>query len=277
MSNATLECLKQPIITSMTDKSSLLPVPVVLAKLIKFWDTWNGRDKTCRTVQYFAKFLAHYYAEQQKLTGVADLKVLVAQYKALSSQLSLARKAFRFFRWINFYEKLAKLLTKAPDGSSAASVLNYLADIVNYVCFGVYLAYDGYVFLGKAGFLADKTIDQKAKTANYWWFFALAGACFGDILKISEGWAKHRKLVSKYNSMSTQENNEKEQEEAKNAVEIQRKAISKLYITFAKDAFDLLVPLSLNEHASWVPNSGTCGLLGTVSSLIGAYQAWPDN
>jgi hypothetical protein len=48
-----------------------------------------------------------------------------------------------------------------------------------------------------------------------------------------------------------------------------------LYVQLAKDAADLLVPLSLNNHASWVPGAGWCGILGTISSLLGAYQAWP--
>jgi hypothetical protein len=145
-----------------------LPVPADLSKLIKFWDTWNGRDKTCRAVQYFAKFLVHYYEQKQKHSGV-DTKQLVAQYKALSTQLSLARKAFRFARSINFYEKISKQLSKRPDFGSLKDSVLYLADFSNSFCFFVYLLYDGYVFLGKIGALLDKTVDQKARRSNYWW------------------------------------------------------------------------------------------------------------
>eukprot|EP00475_Leptophrys_vorax_P006668 TRINITY_DN14143_c0_g1_i1.p1 TRINITY_DN14143_c0_g1~~TRINITY_DN14143_c0_g1_i1.p1 ORF type:complete len:269 (+),score=85.05 TRINITY_DN14143_c0_g1_i1:70-876(+) len=250
-----------------------LPVPIVLSKLIKFWDTWNGRDKTCRAIQYFAKFLAHYYQEKQKATG-ADFKIIAGQYKALSGNLSLARKAFRLFRWINFYEKLAKLFAESPNTKSLKAVLLYLFDFLQSFCFGIYLAYDGYVFAGKIGFILDKQVDLKARTANYWWFWALFAAIHGDLIRLYDGYNKTSQLVLKYKSIKDEDEKEKEQA-MKELKEHKSAAMHKLRITFLKDAFDLLIPLSLNDYASWVPNSGQCGLLGTVSSLLGAYQAWP--
>jgi peroxin-11B len=252
-----------------------LPVPVVLLKLIKFWDTWNGRDKTCRAVQYFTKFLAFHYQEKQKQTGT-DYKVLVGQFKGLSSNLSLARKAFRLFRWINFYEKISKQLAEAPNTKSAKETLLYFLDFMSSVCMAVYLAYDGYIFGGKAKFILDKNLDKIGKTANYWWFWSLFASFIGDLIRLNDGYAKLASLSKKLKDINKDDDKEKEQ--AKAEVEKHKnETMHKLRITFAKTACDLLVPLSINEHADWVPNSGQCGLLGTASSLLGAYLAWPKN
>ncbi len=57
-----------------------------LSQLLRFWSTTVGRDKTYRTIQYAARFLAWY--EYRK----GATKETVARLTALKSQLGLSRK-----------------------------------------------------------------------------------------------------------------------------------------------------------------------------------------
>lgn len=263
-----------------------LPVPGELVSLIKFWDSWNGRDKTCRAAQYFAKFLVHYFQQQQKLTSatadIERLKLLAQRYGALSKNLSLARKAFRLFRFINFYEKLAKHLLSSPDLSSASSTVKYLANAGQSLFFGIYLGYDAYVWAGKIGFIVDKSVDNKSKTGNYFWFAALVSAVIGDFVQLYAAKRKESSLLKSIDRrLAALEDSSADVQvdetliQAQKDLSVVQAGFKPLYITLAKDLFDVLIPLSLNEAANWVPNSGQCGLLGTVSSLLGMYQAWP--
>jgi hypothetical protein len=74
-----------------------------LLKLIKYLDTYNGRDKIVRFLQYGGKFLSWYLplldrAEDGKKAAIME------------SHCSMARKVFRLFRSITFFQNLFKTI-----------------------------------------------------------------------------------------------------------------------------------------------------------------------
>ena len=224
----------------------LVPVPKQLQALVKFWESTGNRDKTCRTIQYFAKFLAFYYASHQ------DKQDLVKRFESLSSNLSMSRKAFRLLKTIDFYVKLAMLWNKTGKQDPVALTL----DSATNIFYGLYLACDSYTWAARIKLIHDPQSNRVTRQGNFFWLFAILSSLIHNGVKISMHWDKKRRS----------------KEDARQVDQVPET----LYVSLLKDAFDLLIPLSLNQYGPWYPNSGLCGLLGTVSSLLGVYQGWPS-
>jgi peroxin-11B len=231
--------------------TSPLPVPIVAAKLVKFWESTTGRDRTCRTAQYFAKFLSYYLAQQG-----AHNKEIVAKLNALSTNLSMARKAFRLFKSIDFYVKLSKVLAIPLD--QYPNLITPILQIINNICYGLYMACDAYTWAAKIKFINDPQAAKITRQGNFFWFFALAASLMQNLMKL-------QKAVAKVGDAGEEEKTIKSKSDLRTA-----------YIATMKDACDFFIPLAANKYGVWYPNDGVVGILGTASSLLGAYQAWPS-
>jgi peroxin-11B len=77
----------------------------LLAKFIKFTELTNGRDKIARLLQYGSRFFA-WYLQSSNLETSKKLATMEAH-------CSLARKLFRLFRTIEFFQKAQKGLEVA--------------------------------------------------------------------------------------------------------------------------------------------------------------------
>lgn len=96
-----------------------------LSQLLRFWSTTVGRDKTYRTIQYAARFLAWY--EYRK----GATKETVARLQTIKSQLGLSRKLMRIGKFLEHMQAALKATTiQDPIVSYAA-----IGRQIGYACY----------------------------------------------------------------------------------------------------------------------------------------------
>lgn len=242
-----------------------LPSPPQLSQLLKFWDTTGGRDKSCRTVQFFCKFLVYFYS-QNPLLGSAEL---VKKLSTLSAQLSSARKAFRLFKTLNFYQSLAGLLNQPlPKGDDAVI---FVLSVLRALGFALYMGYDSYGWLGGIGMFKDAQLKERGRTGNWWWLVGLGAGVAQTGFKIHLDLKKDAVLQKSIKSGT----DAKAVQDAKDSSAKVRASVQDKAIALARDSLDFLIPWGLLEAGSWYPNAGIVGLAGTLSSLIAIYETYP--
>eukprot|EP00300_Choanocystis_sp_HF-7_P032087 c420_g1_i1.p1 GENE.c420_g1_i1~~c420_g1_i1.p1 ORF type:complete len:246 (+),score=55.17 c420_g1_i1:75-812(+) len=221
--------------------------PALLAKMLEYMATTAGRDKMCRTVQYLSNYLHTYY-------GPKDATAV--RLKGLASALSMARKGFRMFKWLESYDQILKL------DAEKDIVLRTTAGL-KAVGFGLYLAYDNWIFLAKAGAIIDPALDAKVVLAYKFWFVGLICSL---LRQAYQGYGLHRQRQAQLAANAG----------PSDALRKTDAAIHKLSIGVAKDLADMMLPLKqLGWGGPLCPSERFASFCGFLSSLIGAYQLWP--
>ena len=218
-----------------------------ILKLIRFLESYNGRDKLVRTVQYFCKFYGWYAFEylQNK-----DWKTRLA---SVESNLSLGRKAFRWGKSLSFFNNLLKAV-KDPK----MDMVTKSTSIVANFCLGIWMLYDHLIWAGKTKLIKDLDLKSISYRACALWITGL----FLNIIKTAYALQKnHQKALKQPN-----------QDRALETISEQQFDLS---LDLVRTCLDVTIPLNtLSPSFSERVPSGVLGVLGLVSSLIGIFQVW---
>eukprot|EP00743_Colponemidia_sp_Colp-15_P007080 GILK01007639.1.p1 GENE.GILK01007639.1~~GILK01007639.1.p1 ORF type:complete len:249 (-),score=19.43 GILK01007639.1:177-887(-) len=224
--------------------------------LVAFLASTTGRDKACRTVQYGGRYLSALLRLYSKTFGPA--LELAEKVDKISSQMGMTRKVLRIGRPIGIALNLAQKLNDKtqPCGSKMFRVLSDL-------CLTLYFLLDHVLWLQRIGVLKGSLRQQKL--TDWWselaWFGEIVCSLCAILLELQD----ERRLASQAAGSDAK------QSTARPICSQSR--LSSLRLDLLRYLLDAPVCLFFMDA---VPiSSGTAGLLGFVSSLIGAYQSWP--
>ncbi|KAJ2898279.1 Peroxisomal membrane protein PMP30A [Zalerion maritima] len=219
-----------------------------VAHYLKYVASTMGRDKLLRTLQYFARFYAWY------LLRTNATNAQIAPWNAMKKQFGMTRKILRVGKNIEHLKAAA-----------AASDSKVLDPIMRYATVGRQLGYFGYLTFD-AGTILDATGIKKSPNAKKWQTHAFRFWAVGIICSI---------LGQTYSLYKLREREAKvDKKDGEGVVESKRIALERYQsrIQLLCDFCDLTVPTSALGWANF--DDGIVGLLGVVSSLIGAHTQW---
>ncbi|KAI0815261.1 peroxisomal biogenesis factor 11 [Irpex lacteus] len=227
-----------------------------VSETLKVWGTTVGRDKTYRSVQYFARFLAWFLLARGQ-------KINAARWTALKNHLALGRKLMRLGKPM---EHLQAALKAASASGPAAEQLTTIGRQLGY--FG-YLTNDALVWANAVKFwnLKPSTATRVNKLANQFW---LAGILFS----ITFGLLKSGRLSSEIKDLQSSSTwTEKGlQTERDNKIQSLQLATAGVRYQFIIDLLDIWIPATNLGFVNL--NDGIVGLFGLASSLLGLHAHW---
>jgi len=225
----------------------------------KYTATHAGRDKSYRLVQYVSKFLAYRLAQSG-----AD-KETIAKLTKLASVLSSARKLFRIGK---FYENYTKAYREASQKAANLDVVSAIS-ISKNLATGFYLLFDSVQWLNEAGVYKSGDLKSVKDRRNAWWalsiFLSFAHAVY-KLRTIQAGLKKESARALAVESAPATE--------AKSKIKKLEGEKLDAQLELVKNGADFAIPLVALKYLEL--NDGIVGLLGTVSSIIGCYAAWPN-
>lgn len=225
-----------------------------LSQLLRFWSTTVGRDKTYRTIQYAARFLAWY--EYRK----GATKETVARLTALKSQLGLSRKLMRVGKFLEHFQAALKATTIQDPVVSYAAIGRQLG-------YGFYLILDTLQWIhGAKVYTFEKpTIDRIAKNAARFW---LAGLTFS----LASG--SYKTYVLQQRAAGAKRPRATAEKEAERKIEVAQIATEQAAVRYqmTQDALDWLIPATGADILGL--DEGILGLAGCASSVMGARTQW---
>ncbi|KAE8212696.1 hypothetical protein CF319_g3051 [Tilletia indica] len=225
-----------------------------LTQTLRFWSTTVGRDKTYRSVQYLARFLAWY--EYRK--GAS--KETVARLQALKSNIGLSRKLMRVGKFLEHFQAAIKA-TAIQD-----PVVSYLA-IGRQLSYALYLIHDALQWVNgaKAYQFAPETAKKISKRASQFW---LAGLTFNLISGSYKTYVLNQRSIAARRPRATSE------KEAERKVEIQQIAAEQAAVRYQmiQDGLDWILPATGSDILNL--DEGILGLAGFTTALMGARTQW---
>lgn len=225
---------------------------------LKYAATTVGRDKVYRAVQYFARFYAWYLLSKGN-------KEDVARWTALKSHLGTARKLMRIGKPIEHLQAALKgVFAPAPP-------IEVIASVARQIAYFGYLTFDVAVWANSIKFvtLSPETAKRVGKTSFRFWLAGIAFSLLNSILKSSRLSVEAKKLKEARPWGEKDLAEEAAREARLEVVQAAQKATSR---QLTIDLLDVWIPAT---GAGLVGiNEGTLGLLGLVSSILGAQNQW---
>ncbi|KAJ4783874.1 Peroxisomal membrane protein 11C [Rhynchospora pubera] len=213
-----------------------------VAVLALYFNRAEARDKFCRAIQYFCKFISN------GQPGIAQ---------DVEKSSSLARKAFRIFKFVN---DLYAFLTPPPE---RASLFMIILGKVKNLTQGTFLFLDQFVWAAKTGLYKDKKrAEQIGKISLYSWFISCVA---NTIMEFAAFWKQYNQITHLPSMRSIDK------------FEIRRLELAyrdKL-ITVIKASMDLVVGVGLLKVTPKIVTPRVMGVLGFLSSLISCYKLLP--
>jgi len=203
-------------------------------------DTFNGREKFIRFLQYSSKFQL-WRAQETKNEREAKI------YNQVMLSLAMTRRVLRFFRFI-VVARSALNTWRAAKAVDAA----LLAELSSKLCLASYFFFDHFVYAIKMGaWEPPKAVEaQVALLTEGSWLGQIVSDGLLAVIKLSALASQPSQAVS----------------EARNA---QLRALT-------RSVLDFPVALHVMGHKSTaVLPHGVYGLFGVVTSLISLWELWP--
>ncbi|KDR85118.1 hypothetical protein GALMADRAFT_233746 [Galerina marginata CBS 339.88] len=242
----------------MASVASQIVFHPTVSQSLKFGGTTLGRDKTYRAVQYFARFYAWYLANQGN-------KLEAARWSALKGHLGTARKLMRLGKPMEHLQAALKALM------SAGPVEETITTIARQIGYFGYLSYDTLVWANSIRFitLAPETAKRVTKRAFQFWFAGIVFSLVHGVLKAAR-LAKESKRLRESKVWGEKDlAGEAARETRLSVVEGARKNNRRQLII---DLLDVSIPATGAQLLN--VNEGTLGILGLVSSVVGAKAQW---
>jgi len=237
--------------------SQILFHPTV-SQCLKFGGTTLGRDKTYRAVQYFARFYAWYLLTKGDKTDAA-------RWSALKLHLGTARKLMRLGKPI---EHLQAALRATFSSGPIPETITTIARQFAY--FG-YLSTDAVIWAHSVKFITMNP-ERAKKLTKISLRFWLAGILFSlthGVLKTVR-LAKEAKRLEKTKVWGEKDlADEAARETRLGVVQTARNNNRKQLVI---DLLDVWIPATGAELLNI--NEGTLGILGLISSVLGAKAHW---
>ncbi|KAF9921195.1 Peroxisomal membrane protein PMP27 [Linnemannia zychae] len=221
---------------------------------LKFTATTAGRDKIYRAVQYFSRFFAWYLLRQ------GATKETVARFDNLKKTLALSRKLMRIGKPVEHLE-MALNATAVKD-----EVLRFFA-VAKQLAYAGYLTFDALIFLDGSGAYKFKQIKRYSELANKFWLAGIACSFIAGLYKTRQIQIRRHSALR---GLKHREESEKTSSRSEIAIlDREQHAMNKVLL---QDGLDLLIPASGLGYVNL--DDGVVGLIGTITSLMGAQTQW---
>ncbi|OZJ03369.1 hypothetical protein BZG36_02997 [Bifiguratus adelaidae] len=233
---------------------------VTLDQVLRFLNTTNGREKTYRGVQYFARFYAWHLFRQ------GATKDQIARWTNLKNTLAVARKLYR----------LGKPL---EAGQSAYAAVSHKDEFIRFTQLGRQIGYFGYYvcemigWLHSIGFYKNSNNARVLQTGFKLWLAALLCSIASGLYKLRE--INLRASVLERSKRAIAQGTEKEA--AKGAdVKVESKLLEKeryaVNYQMTQDVLDALIPAATLDYIGL--DDGIVGLAGLTTSIMGGMTQW---
>ncbi|KAF8807526.1 peroxisomal biogenesis factor 11 [Phlegmacium glaucopus] len=225
---------------------------------LKFGGTTLGRDKTYRAVQYFARFYAWYLLSKGDKTDAV-------RWTALKSHLGTARKLMRLGKPV---EHLQAALRATFSSGPITEIITTIARQIGY--FG-YLSTDAVIWANAIKFITLNP-ERAKKLTKISFRFWLAGIIFSlahGVLKAARLTKEAKELQKTMVWGEKDLADEAARETRLSVIETARDNNRKQLVI---DLLDVWIPATGAELLNI--NEGTLGILGLISSLLGAKSQW---
>ncbi|KAG6888977.1 hypothetical protein C0995_004616 [Termitomyces sp. Mi166 len=262
----------------MASVASQLILHPAVSQSLKFTATTVGRDKTYRAVQYFARFFAWYLVNEGR-------KLDAARWNALKSHLGTARKLMRLGKPIEHLQ--SALRASLASGPAVEQILS-IGRQLGY--FG-YLCYDALIWANTVKFINfdPESAKRFSKRSSQLWLAGILFSLANGVLKVPYFFvhttqcvdrpydpfkairlARESRKLQAGNSYGEKDVSAENQREARlSSVKAAQKAARRQFIV---DSLDVWIPATGAGVANL--NDGTLGILGLITSLLGAQAQW---
>ncbi|KAJ5081891.1 peroxin-11B Pex11B-Penicillium chrysogenum [Penicillium alfredii] len=247
----------------------------------RFIKSGPGLEKTLRLIQAVAQIGAALSvgslavqlttAKLQFSLGRFGLKTNFARAidlwsrELLTAVMCSARKYFRFFNFIDSFQRVSVLLGKEGIGSVAAWL-----ELAKWTCFGLYFVLEDLTILHAMSVYAVPWNDRVLREANQFWFYALLFSLAGG------GWALLSAPTQQHKSASTKNHGGKKKSTkgqklpAKSAPH--HPQVPALVRQMVVDGCDLLIP---GSFLGWIPTGDlVVGGTAVVSTVLTGRVIW---
>ncbi|KAJ5554734.1 peroxin-11B Pex11B-Penicillium chrysogenum [Penicillium sp. DV-2018c] len=215
----------------------------------RFVKSGAGLEKTLRLIQCVSQVVAALTLDS----------ALAVQLTTLKLQLALTRRYFRFFGFIDSFQRMIELLGR--DGFTSVAGLLELAEST---CFGLYFVLEDLTLLHAMGVYAVSWHDPVMDQANTFWFYALTFSVAGALWALLFGPAE--KPVRK----NGQKKDQKAVSEKTSPTKVTPSSVRVKQIVV--ELCDMLIPLEL---LGWMPTGDVVvGSTMVLSTLLTAQDIW---
>jgi peroxin-11B len=236
---------------------------------IKFTSMTAGRDKIYRTIQYSGRFVV-WYLNRKKKEGVPMpyLENMIERLQRLSEACGQGRKLFRLGRSVDFLQSALKAYTTLPDPIIQGCTMG------KSLAMGTWLILDAVQWLTLVGVIKrpSQSIQNLNRYAYRFWLVGLLCSLGMDVYKLEH-------LIRKRIQFEEEALGKTPESPSTETTTIDLKMLQKqmnaVTLDLVRDLLDLLIPGSALGYIQL--ESGVVGLIGTITSLIGAYQIWPSS
>ncbi|KAJ5112784.1 hypothetical protein N7532_000829 [Penicillium argentinense] len=219
----------------------------MISQFNRFVNNGAGLEKTLRLIQSAAQVAAVF--------TVGSTAVRLTTTKL---QLALSRRFFRFFGFIDSFQRVSALLTKEGMGS----VPGWL-ELAKWTCFGLYFVLEDLTILHAMGVWAVPWEERVMREANTFWFYALSFSLAGTVYAL---------LFSNSTAPASKGKNGKKKNGRKNEKAVSRVDSSALMKQIVVDGCDLLIPAELLD---WMPTGDlVIGSTMILSTLLTGQDIW---
>jgi len=231
-----------------------------LNKTINWINKTEGRDKFCKSIQYFSRFVK--WGLQDKNKELAD------RFNGLFTSMRDARKLFRLFKSLNEYHKILSFITKKEGDDEVELGLN----IANRVAFLLYWFFDNLNILSTIKFMRR---DPKpyAKLGSTFWFIALIAQLIQSIRQFFISMEEEKRIRK---GLNTAESTERDL--LKERLKKMHAGRKDIYLTIAKTLGDMVPAAAGAELPQKILkktfNDGFIGIGGLISAVITSYQLY---
>ncbi|KAJ5923838.1 hypothetical protein N7466_008025 [Penicillium verhagenii] len=217
-------------------------------KLTRFVHNGAGLEKTLRLIQSAAQIAAVF------TVGSTAVRLTTAKL-----QLALTRRFFRFFGFLQSFERVSTLLTSGGMGSIAGWI-----DLAKWTCFSLYFVLEDLTILHAMGVYEVPWEERVMREANTFWFYALSLSLVGSVYELLFSGAANKSTQSK------PKNDEKSENSEKLALSSGKKSV--LLKQMVVDGCDLLLPAVLLD---WIhPGDIVVGGTMVLSTLLTGSSIW---
>ncbi|PLB47699.1 hypothetical protein P170DRAFT_409935 [Aspergillus steynii IBT 23096] len=234
---------------------SLIQPPSKITQFANFTRSSAGLEKTLRLIQAVAQIVA----------DVAADRTVASQWGLAKGQLALSRRFFRFFNFIDCFDRVAGLLGGRVGGNEGA--LTLLIELARWSCLGGYFLLEDLTILHAMKIHPPKwtwnvTVLEEAYKL---WFYALSLSLVGAVWSLlftvsgpSTGPGKGGKKGGKKNGKVAGTSNQA----------LRRTLLKRIVV----DGCDLLIP---GVFLGWlVVGDAVVGAAMVVSTLLAGRDVW---
>ncbi|KAJ5732226.1 hypothetical protein N7493_003707 [Penicillium malachiteum] len=221
-----------------------------MQKFTRFVNNGAGLEKTLRLIQSIAQIAA-----------VFTVGSTAVQLTTAKLQLALTRRFFRFFGFLDSFQRVSTLLTNGGVGSVAGWL-----ELAKWTCFGLYFVLEDLTILHAMGVYAVPWEARVMREANTFWFYAIslsiAGSLYGIFFPAATEPAKKPQT----------EKGKKENDEKVAASAPRTSNTPALVKRIVVDSCDLLLPAEL---LNWMPTGDlVLGVTMVLSTILTGSDIW---